>query len=45
MVSVENLKWVREKKKNSFEEKSDVHVALLKDGIVGIIFAVISMKQ
>ncbi len=35
----------KRKPKNSFEEKSDVHVSLLKDGIVGIISNVVSMKR
>ncbi len=35
----------RKRNTNSFEEKSDVHLSLLKDGIVGIIFVVISMKR
>jgi hypothetical protein len=45
MDLVEHLKWVREKRKNAFEEKTDVHFSLLKDGTVGIIFIVVSMKQ
>ncbi len=45
MDLVEHLKWVSEQKKNLFEEKNYTHSSLSKDGIVGIILVVVSMKQ
>jgi hypothetical protein len=35
----------KKKKQNSFKAKTFVYFSLLKDGIVGIILVVVSMKQ